>query len=30
MEARVPKGRGTNGTRGPMQGTLPDNLKVIK
>ena len=29
-EARLPKGRGTNGTHGPMQGTLPDNLKVIK
>ena len=22
--------RGTNGTRGPLQGALPDNLKIIK
>ena len=22
--------RGTNGTRGPMQGALPDNLEIIK
>ena len=28
-EARLPKGRGTNGTQGPMQGTLPEFLKVI-
>ena len=29
-KARKPVGRGGNGTRGPMQGTLPDNLKIIK
>ena len=27
---RLPKGRGTNGTRGPMQGTLSENFKIIK